>query len=84
MDVPIDRPTIKDLIERDQSHYCEGEEADVCVKVVAIADFPSRFGPRQPGHSPPMAGLDADATDNTHARAASRHFDWVMLVSPGC
>ena len=44
MDVPIDRPTIKDLIERDQSHYCEGEEADVCVKVVAIADFPSRFG----------------------------------------
>ena len=42
--MPIDRPTIKDLIERDQSHYCEGEEADVCVKDVAIADFPSRFG----------------------------------------
>ena len=42
--MPIDKPTIKDLIERDMSHYCEGDESDVCVKVVAIADFPSKFG----------------------------------------
>jgi GTP cyclohydrolase II len=42
--VPIDQPTIKDLIEHDKAHYCEGEEAQVCVKVVAIADFPSKFG----------------------------------------
>jgi len=42
--VPIDKPTIKDLIDRDTAHYCEGDDADVCVKVVAIADFPSKFG----------------------------------------
>ena len=42
--MPIDKPTIKDLIEHDMAHYCEDDDADVCVKVVAIADFPSRFG----------------------------------------
>jgi len=42
--VPIDKPTIKDLIEHDKAHYCEGDDADVCVKVVAIADFPSTYG----------------------------------------
>jgi GTP cyclohydrolase II len=42
--VPIDKPTIEDLIKRDASHYCEDDDSDVCVKVVAIADFPSRFG----------------------------------------
>ncbi len=42
--VPIDKPTIEDLIERDQAHYCEGDDSDVCVKVVAIADFPTKYG----------------------------------------
>jgi GTP cyclohydrolase II len=42
--VPIDKPTIEDLIEHDKAHYCEGEEADVCVKVMAIADFPTKHG----------------------------------------
>lgn len=42
--MPIDRPTIEDLIERDQSHYCDGNDSDVCVKVVAIADFPTKYG----------------------------------------
>jgi GTP cyclohydrolase II len=42
--VPLDKPTIEDLIERDKAHLCEGDESDVCVKVVAIANFPTRFG----------------------------------------
>ena len=42
--MPIDKPTIKDLIEHDRAHYCEGDGSEVCVKVVAIADFPSKFG----------------------------------------
>ncbi len=42
--MPIDKPTIEDLIERDEVHYCEGSEEDVCVKVVAIADFPTKYG----------------------------------------
>ena len=42
--MPIDKPTIHDLIERDKAHYCEGDISDVCVKVIAIADFPTKFG----------------------------------------
>ena len=42
--MPIDKPTIHDLIERDKVHYCDGDTSDVCVKVVAIADFPTKFG----------------------------------------
>ncbi len=42
--MPLDRPTIEELIEHDKAHYCEGVEAEVCVKVVAIAEFPTRFG----------------------------------------
>ena len=42
--MPIDKPTIEDLIEREKEHLCEGDGSDVCVKVVAIADFPTKFG----------------------------------------
>ncbi len=42
--MPIDKPTIDDLIERDKDHHCEGDDSDVCVKVVAIADFPTKYG----------------------------------------
>ena len=42
--MPIDKPTIHDLIEHDKAHYCDGDDSEVCVKVVAIADFPSKFG----------------------------------------
>jgi GTP cyclohydrolase II len=42
--VPIDKPTIEDLIERDKGHLCMGDDSDVCVKVVAIADFPTKYG----------------------------------------
>lgn len=40
----MDRPTIEELIERDRDHYCDGSMAEVCVQIVAIADFPSEFG----------------------------------------
>ena len=38
-------PNLDDLVERDKDHDCEGFGAHhVCVKVVAVADLPSRFG----------------------------------------
>lgn len=39
----IEKPTIKELIEKDKNHYCP-EGKGMCVKLVAIADLPSRFG----------------------------------------
>jgi GTP cyclohydrolase II len=37
--------TLEDLIERDGEHCCEGYGPDrVCVKAVALADLPTRFG----------------------------------------
>jgi GTP cyclohydrolase II len=41
----MDVRTLDDLIARDRDHECEGYGRDrVCVKVVAVADLPSRFG----------------------------------------
>ncbi|MBR9699188.1 GTP cyclohydrolase II [Candidatus Woesearchaeota archaeon] len=40
----LTRPKIKDLINRDKDHECPGEKKKTCVKIVAIADLPSRFG----------------------------------------
>jgi GTP cyclohydrolase II len=38
-------PRLDDLVERDTDHDCEGFGAHrICVKVVAVADLPSRFG----------------------------------------
>jgi GTP cyclohydrolase II len=38
-------PRLDDLVERDKDHDCEGFGAHhICVKVVAVADLPSRFG----------------------------------------
>ncbi len=37
--------TLEDLVERDRDHDCEGVgPMKVCVKVVAVAELPSRFG----------------------------------------
>lgn len=37
--------TLQKLVERDREHDCEGYgAASVCVKVVAVAHFPTRFG----------------------------------------
>jgi GTP cyclohydrolase II len=40
----LPRPDLQELVEKDEEHYCEGVETRVCVKVVAVADFPTRFG----------------------------------------
>jgi len=38
-------PSLDDLVARDRDHECEGFGRDrVCVKVVGVADLPSRFG----------------------------------------
>ena len=38
-------PQLDDLVERDREHDCEGfGPHHICVKVVAVADLPSRFG----------------------------------------
>lgn len=39
----IRQPTIEQLIKQDERHYCK-DNREVCVKMVAIADLPSRFG----------------------------------------
>jgi GTP cyclohydrolase II len=37
--------TLEDLVERDRDHDCEGVGPQkICVKVVAVAELPSRFG----------------------------------------
>jgi hypothetical protein len=38
-------PRLDDLVERDREHDCEGFGVHhICVKVVAVADLPTRFG----------------------------------------
>jgi GTP cyclohydrolase II len=40
----LNKPKIEELIESDKDHCCHEELAHVCVKIVAIADLPTRFG----------------------------------------
>lgn len=39
----ITKPTIEQLIRENEKHYCAGIDG-VCVKMIAVADLPSRFG----------------------------------------
>ncbi len=40
--------SLRQLVDRDRDHECEGfGAAKVCVRVVAVADLPTRFGPFQ-------------------------------------
>ena len=40
-----ERVTLESLVERDRDHECEGfGAAKVCVRVVGVADLPTRFG----------------------------------------
>ncbi len=44
MNAPLPPPTsLADLVERDRLHAC-ADAAKVCVRVLAVADLPSRFG----------------------------------------
>jgi GTP cyclohydrolase II len=42
----IPRPTIEELLRTNAEHRCP-EEGAVCVRIVAVADLPTRFGPFQ-------------------------------------
>src|SRR6187399_1711396 len=39
-------PRLDDLVDRDRNHDCDGfGEQRICVRVEAVADLPTRFGP---------------------------------------
>lgn len=40
----LSKPEIKKIIKRDKDHYCGDKYDEICVKIVAVADMPSRFG----------------------------------------
>ena len=40
----LTKPKIEELIKTNKEHYCGDENSDVCVKIVAVADLPTRFG----------------------------------------
>ncbi len=42
--MPLSRPEIEELIEKNMEHYCDGLEPGTCIKIVAVANLPSRFG----------------------------------------
>lgn len=42
--MPLTKPEIKELILRDKDHYCCEEKSHICVKIVAVAKLPMRFG----------------------------------------
>lgn len=42
--MPLTKPEINELIEKDREHYCDGERVELCVKIVAVADLPTLFG----------------------------------------
>jgi GTP cyclohydrolase II len=42
--MPLTKPQIEDLLKDDKEHYCNGERVNLCVKIVAVANLPTRFG----------------------------------------
>ncbi len=42
--MPLLRPEIEELLDVNKDHYCGDELAHICVKIVAVADLPTRFG----------------------------------------
>jgi GTP cyclohydrolase II len=40
----LTKPKIEDLLKKDKDHCCSEDNADTCVKIVAIANLPTRFG----------------------------------------
>jgi len=42
--MPLTRPEIEELIEKNKEHYCEGLEEGACITIVAVANLPTRFG----------------------------------------
>ena len=42
--MPLERPQIEELLKMNEGHYCGEEKAHICVRIVAVADLPTRFG----------------------------------------
>lgn len=42
--MPLTKPQIDDLLNKDIEHYCDGEQIKLCVKIVAVANLPTKFG----------------------------------------
>jgi len=42
--MPLTKPQISELLKQDKVHFCDGEHVDLCVKIVAVANLPTRFG----------------------------------------
>lgn len=42
--MPLTKPEIDELIKKENERFCEGERVDLCVKIVAVANLPTRFG----------------------------------------
>ena len=42
--MPLTKPEIEDLLKKDKEHYCHGETIELCVKIVAVANLPTRYG----------------------------------------
>jgi GTP cyclohydrolase II len=43
-ELPLTKPQIEDLLKKDSKHYCDGEQIDLCVSIVAVADLPTIYG----------------------------------------
>jgi len=42
--MPLTKPEIEELLKKNPQYICDGEELSLCVQIVAVADFPTRFG----------------------------------------
>ncbi len=42
--MPISKPIIDEILALNEKNYCSETEDGVCVRIAAIADFPTRFG----------------------------------------
>ena len=40
----LNKPRIDELLEKNGLQYCSGDISSICVKIVAVADLPTRFG----------------------------------------
>ncbi len=40
----LNKPAIDELLEKKKVQYCSGDISSICVKIVAVADLPTRFG----------------------------------------
>ena len=42
--MPLDKPNLEELLGRDSTNYCTDSTGGICLKIVAVADLPTRFG----------------------------------------